>query len=292
MITFAQLQADPNNMELANAYVAQQGNMLNAQGGTGSSIGSPNLTLGQQYMAQNADVMNDAIARANAEGLTGGDAYSNRLDEIALEHFNNFGRAEGRTGYGYSAPAAGSFNPSPNDTPSFGSPPSPNETPTFFPLPHPNDIPSVGAGDRSRTNTPGANINPGNGQPFTPAPGQTGLGSMPGGNGQSQQSTFDNSGYQTALNNFGGLLSNYGDFFGGLLSGAQNAQANTQPQGQNFTGFYGPQQAASGFGGGFNNFGNFGGALSGGFSNASTWGGGGGNATSGGNTAHRQLWTT
>ena len=40
--------------------------------------------MGQQYLAQNADVMNDAIARANAEGLTGGDAFSNRLDEIAL----------------------------------------------------------------------------------------------------------------------------------------------------------------------------------------------------------------
>ena len=32
-----------------------------------------------------------------------------------------------------------------------------------------------------------------------------------------------NQSYETALNNFGGLLSNYGDFFGGLLSGAQNA---------------------------------------------------------------------
>lgn len=248
MITFAQLQADPSNMALANAYAAQQGNMLNAQGGTGSAIGNANLTLGQQYMSGNADVQQDAIQRANAEGLTGGDAFSNRLDEIALEHFNNFGRNEGRTGYGYSAPAPGTFNPSPNDTPSFGAPPPP-----------------------------------------PPPPGDTMYGPPPGDTTQPGQPSFDNSGYQTALNNFGGLLSNYGDFFGGLLSGAQNGQdAQPMTQGQNFTGFYGPQQAATGFGGGF---GNLAGALSGGFSNASTWGGGGG-SSSGGNTGHRQLWTT
>lgn len=267
------------DMNLFQQFANQQQAALTPQGGTGPSMGNANLTLGQQYMAANPDVQQDAISRAQAEGLTGGNAYSNRLDEIALEHFNNFGRAEGRTGYGYSAPSAGSFNPSPND-------------PNFLSI-NPGGIPSSppgNTGDRGRTNTPGTNINPGNGQPFTPAPGQTGLGSMPGGNNQSQQPGFDNSGYQTALNNFGGLLSNYGDFFGGLLSGAQNAQANMPAQGQNYTGFYGPQQAATGFGGGFNNYGNFGGALSGGFSNASTWGGG--NATSGGNTAHRQLWTT
>lgn len=246
MITFAQLQADPNNMELANAYVAQQGNMLNAQGGTGSAIGNANLTLGQQYMAGNPDVQQDAIRRAQAEGLTGGDAYSNRLDEIALEHFNNFGRAEGRTGYGYSPPSPGSFSPSPNDTPSFSSPP------------------------------------PGNTM-YGPPPGNTGGNTMPG-TMQPGQPSFDNSGYETALNNFGGLLSNYGDFFGGLLSGAQNAQTNMPPQGQNYSGFYGPGQAPS-----FSSFNPYP-SFSGGFSNGSTWGGG--NATSGGNTGHRQLWTT
>lgn len=240
------------DMDLFRQFADQQQAALTPQGGTGPSMGNANLTLGQQYMAGNPDVQQDAIRRANAEGLTGGDAFSNRLDEIALEHYNNFGRAEGRTGYGYSAPSSGSF------------------------LPSPNDIPSFGAGDRGRTNTPGANINPGTGQPFTPAPGQTGLGFMPGGG-------FDNFGYQTALNNFGGLLSNYGDFFGGLLSGAQNAQTNMQPQGQNYTGFYGPGQAPS-----FSSFNPYP-SFSGGFSNGSTWGGG--NATSGGNTGHRQLWT-
>ena len=102
---------------------------------------------------------------------------------------------------------------------------------------------------------------------------------------QPGQPSFDNSGYETALNNFGGLLSNYGDFFGGLLSGAQNAQTNMPPQGQNYSGFYGPGQAPS-----FSSFNPYP-SFSGGFSNASTWGGGG-NATSGGNTGHRQLWTS
>lgn len=256
MITFAQLQADPNNMELANAYVAQQGNMLNAQGGTGSSIGSPNLTLGQQYMAGNADVMNDAIARANAEGLTGGDAYSNRLDEIALEHFNNFGRAEGRTGYGYSAPAEGSFNPSPNDTPFFGAPPPP-----------------------------------------PPPPGGNTSGGMPGGNTVSgpppgSASTFDNSAYQTALGNFGGLLNSYGDFFGGLLSGAQNA-GTMQPQ-TPANGFYAPGQMPNYFG--FNAGQNFTGTMGGGYGGSGGWNAGpsgiGGLAGGAANTGHRQLWTT
>ena len=225
------------DMDLFQQFANQQQAMFTPQGGTGSSIGNPNLTLGQQYMAGNQDVQQDAIRRANAEGLTGGDAYSNRLDEIALEHFNNFGRAEGRTGYGYSAPSAGSFNPSPNDTPMFG-----------------------------------------------PPPGNMVSGPPPGNTMQPGQPAFDNSGYQTALNNFGGLLSNYGDFFGGLLSGAQNAQTNMPPQGQNYSGFYGPGQAPS-----FSSFNPYP-SFSGGFSNGSTWGGG--NATSGGNTGHRQLWTT
>jgi len=226
------------DMDLFRQFANQQQAALTPQGGTGPSMGNANLTLGQQYMAGNADVQQDAIRRAQAEGLTGGDAFSNRLDEIALEHYNNFGRAEGRTGYGYSPPSAGSFSPSPNDTPMFG-----------------------------------------------PPPGNMVSGPPPGNTMQPGQPAFDNSGYQTALNNFGGLLSNYGDFFGGLLSGAQNAQTNMPPQGQNYSGFYGPGQAPS-FSG-FNPYPSF----SGGFSNASTWGGGG-NATSGGNTGHRQLWTT
>lgn len=258
MITFAQLQADPSNMELANAYASQQGNILNSQGGTGPSQGSSNLTQGQQYLAGNADVFNNAVSRANDEGLFGGDAFSTRLDEIAREHFNSFGVADGRAGFGYTPPATGTFAPSPNETPSFSPPPGGN------------------AGNPSTDNTLQSGL-PGYAQPT---------------NEQSQQSTFDNSNYQTALNNFGGLLNNYGDFFGGLLSGAQNGQdAQPMNQGQNFTGFYGPQQAATGFGGGFNNFGNLASSLSGGFSNGSTWGGGGG-SSSGGNTGHRQLWTT
>jgi len=215
-------------------YMAQQ-NVNNAN--VGMAPGNPSLTQGQQYMAMYPDVQQDAIGRANAEGLFSGDAFSNRLDEIAQEHFNAFGVADGRTGFGYTPPSAGSFNPSPNDTPMFGPPPG---------------------------NT-GGNTMPGTMQPGQPA--------------------FDNSGYETALNNFGGLLSNYGDFFGGLLSGAQNAQTNMQPQGQNYSGFYAPGQAPSFTG--FSPYPSF----SGGFSNGSTWGGGG-NATSGGNTGHRQLWTT
>ncbi len=236
MITSAQAYAagpdgvvDTSEGSPFRQYMAQQ-DIYKANVGPGSAIAN-SLSGGQNYLANNVDVFTNAQERAQSEGLSG-NAYANRLDEIAREHYDLYGRAEGRAGFG---------NPAP---------PLMDGAPSTFPG--------------------GGNSMPGTMQPGQPA--------------------FDNSGYETALNNFGGLLSNYGDFFGGLLSGAQNAQ-ETQPmnQGQNYTGFYGPQQASNGFGGGFNNFGNFGG-LSGGFSNGSTWGGG--NATSGGNTGHRQLWTT
>lgn len=247
MITFAQLQADPNNMELANAYVAQQGNMLNAQGGTGSAIGNPTLTQGQQYLARYPDVLKDAIGRANAEGLFSGDAYSNRLDEVAQEHFNIFGVADGRTGFGYTPPEPGTFTPSPNDTPMFGPPPG---------------------------NTVSG-----------PPPGNTVSGPPPG-----NTSTFDNSAYQTALGNFGGLLNSYGDFFGGLLSGAQNA-GTTQPA-TPANGFYAPGQMPNYFG--FNAGQNFTGTMGGGYGGSGGWNAGpsgGGGFGGAANTGHRQLWT-
>lgn len=236
-------------------YMAQQ-DIYKANVGPGSAIAN-SLSGGQNYLANNVDVFTNAQERAQSEGLSG-NAYANRLDEIAREHYDLYGRAEGRAGFG-NAPA---------------------------PLM-----------DGAASTFPGTNINPGNGQPFTPAPGQIGLGSS---NGQSQQSTFDNSGYQTALNNFGGLLNNYGDFFGGLLSGAQNGQdqsnmnpysaypnANyvnpwnaTAPMGVNSV--FGANNSMSGLG-------NLaGGVASGGWNSGSSWNGGGGAA----NTGHNMLWTT
>lgn len=192
---------------------------LNAE--VGQSAGNPQLTLGQQYMAGNADVMNHAIATAQAEGLTGGDAYSNRLDEIALEHFNTFGRNEGRTGYGYSAPASGTFNPSPNDTPSFAPP-----------------LSSVGGGNQTM-----------------PPPANT----MQPSNQMGYDFNGVNSQFQNALGNFGGLLDSFGSLTGGLLSGLQNNQtanaAYNPYQGYpnanygvpNFQGYGGPNNMSSGW---------------------------------------------
>jgi len=191
MITFAQLQADPSNMELANAYAVQQGNITNAQGGTGPSQGSPNLTQGQQYLAGNADVFNNAVSRANDEGLFGGDAFSTRLDEIAREHFNAFGVADGRAGFGYTPPATGTFAPSPNETPSFSAPPGGN------------------AGNPSTDNTLQSGL-PGYAQPIF------------------DTSQYDTA-FQNTLGNFNGLLDDYNSFFGDMLTNATNAQ-NQQPQ--------------------------------------------------------------
>ena len=211
------------------------------------------LSAGQNYLAANPDVLANAQQRAQAEGLSSGDAYSNRLNEIAQEHYNAYGQNEGRAGFG---------NPA-----------------------------------RERTNTTGTNINPGTEyrtQPFPPS-GQTGLGSMPGGNNQSQQPNFDNSAYQNALSNFGGLLDNYGSFFGGLLSGAQNNQANMSPYSAYPNANYvnpwnstAPVGANSVFGSG-NRIGNMAGSMaSGGWNSGSSWSGGGGAA----NTGHNMLWTT
>lgn len=257
------------DMNLFQQFANQQQAMFTPQGGTGSSIGSPNLTLGQQYMAGNPDVQQDAIRRANAEGLTGGDAFSNRLDEIALEHYNNFGRAEGRTGYGYSAPAAGTFNPSPNDTPSFAPP-----------------LSSVGSGPR--TNDPNFN----NADSFGNLPPNSLTGSPIGSmNGQSQQPTYDfsgvNSQFQSALGNFGGLLDSFGSLTGGLLSGLQNNQTANAA--------YNPYQGYPNANYGAPNFQGYGGPnnMSSGWNAGSSWAGGnaGGSAGGAANTGHNMLWT-
>ncbi len=219
------------------------------------------LTLGQQYLSQNADVMQDAYNRVSAEGIAPGPDFQNRMEEIALEHFNAYGRPEGRSGFGYTPPDPGSFAPSPTDgmpfTPGPGSgsmPVAPGDGP-YFPQP----TQPIGSGFQGNANQ---NIT-GTGMPNMQAINQS---------------------YETALNNFGGLLSNYGDFFGGLLSGAQNAQPNNM--GQNYTGFYGPGQTPMAGG-----FGSFPAYNFGGFNAGGSWGGSTGGATSGGNTGHRQLWT-
>ena len=228
------------DMDLFQQYANQQAGILNAQGGTGATAGNPNLTMGQQYLAANPDVFQDATARAQAEGIGPGQAFQNRVDQIAREHFDLYGMNEGRSGFGYTFPSSGTFAPSP-----FDGPPASMQNNSGFQ----------------------GNAN----QNFT----GTGMPNM--------QSV--NQSYETALNNFGGLLSNYGDFFGGLLSGAQNATSGNM--GQNYTGFYAPGQTPVAGG-----FGSFPAYNFGGFNAGGSWGGSSaGGATSGGNTGHRQLWT-
>tara|TARA_Y100001960_G_scaffold330017_1_gene422899 strand:- start:300 stop:929 length:630 start_codon:yes stop_codon:yes gene_type:complete len=202
------------------------------------------LTLGQQYLSQNADVFNDAAARVKAEGIAPGPDFQNRIEEIAFEHFNAYGRPEGRSGFGYTAPAPGTFAPSPTD----GMP--------FSPGPGSGSVPGSGFQGNANQNFTG-----------TGAPNMQSV----------------NQSYETALNNFGGLLSNYGDFFGGLLSGAQNGMSGNM--GQNYTGFYAPGQAPVAGG-----FGSFPAYNFGGFNAGGSWGGSSA-PSSGGNTGHRQLWT-
>ena len=232
MISWSDVEANP---ALALDYANQQAGILNAQGGTGGTAGNPTLTMGQQYLANNPDVFEDATARAQAEGIAPGQAFQNRVDQIAREHFDAFGMNEGRSGFGYTFPASGTFAPSVHDG-----------APAALPTGAPNNW----------------------GQNFT-------------GTGAPNMQSVNQS-YETALNNFGGLLSNYGDFFGGLLSGAQNATSGNM--GQNYTGFYAPGQAPVAGG-----FGSFPAYNFGGFNAGGSWGGS--SAPSGGNTGHRQLWT-
>ena len=229
------------DMDLFQQYANQQAGILNAQGGTGATAGNPNLTMGQQYLAANPDVFQDATARAQAEGIAPGQAFQNRVDQIAREHFDLYGMNEGRSGFGYTFPNAGTFAPSP-----FDGPPASIQN-------------NSGFQGNANQNFTGTNTNTPNMQAV-------------------------NQSYETALNNFGGLLSNYGDFFGGLLSGAQNAQSGNM--GQNYSGFYAPGQTPVAGG-----FGSFPAYNFGGFNAGGSWGGSTGGATSGGNTGHRQLWT-
>lgn len=80
------------------------------------------LSAGQNYLAANPDVLANAQQRAQAEGLSSGDAYSNRLNEIAQEHYNAFGQNEGRAGFG-------NISINPGGIPS--SPPNQNGLPGF-----------------------------------------------------------------------------------------------------------------------------------------------------------------
>ena len=235
MISWSEVQADPS---LANAYVTQQAGILNEQGGTGGTAGNPTLTMGQQYLANNPDVFEDATARARAEGIAPGQAFQNRVDQIAREHFDLYGMNEGRSGFGYTFPTSGTFAPSVHD----GAPASTQNNSGF-----------QGNANQNFTGT---------GAPNMQAVNQS---------------------YETALNNFGGLLSNYGDFFGGLLSGAQNGMSGNM--GQNYTGFYSPGQTPASGG-----FGSFPAYNFGGFNAGGSWGGSSA-PSSGGNTGHRQLWT-
>ena len=168
----------------------QQGANASNSLGAGSSVGNSMLTQGQQYMAGNADVQQDAISRANSEGLFTGDAFSNRLDEIALQHFNLFGVADGRTGFGYTPPAAGSF--------------SPNQGSTLSNF----DASSSGG----NANSP-----------------QTAAGGLPGFAQPLFDTSQYDSAFQSAVGNFNGLLDNYNSFFGDMLTNATNTQ-NQQPQ--------------------------------------------------------------
>lgn len=231
MITFDQVQADPS---LANAYVTQQAGILNEQGGTGGTAGNPNLTMGQQYLAANPDVFENATARAQAEGIAPGQAFQNRVDQIAREHFDAFGMNEGRSGFGYTFPSAGTFAPSAFDGP-----------------------------------------------PATSGPSSSG-GSLSGlGAGMTQMPTFDTSAYESALNNFGGLLNNFNSFFGGIMSGAQSPMSNFSPYaGYPNANYVSPFFNASPY---------FGAGGFGGFNSGSPFAS---PARGSANTGHNMLWTT
>ena len=52
----------------------------------------------QTYLANNPDVLNDATARARAAGIPTGVQMENFVNQVAQEHFNLFGKDEGRQG--------------------------------------------------------------------------------------------------------------------------------------------------------------------------------------------------
>ena len=252
MISWSDVQANP---ALAMDYVNQQAGILNEQGGTGPSAGSPNLTMGQQYLAANPDVFQDATARATAEGIAPGQAFQTRVDEIAREHFDLFGRQEGRSGFGYTAPEPGTFAPSPTDGMPF---------------------------------TPG----PGSSSGSMPGGNNQG-GTMPGFQ-QPTPFDFDqyNNAFSTALGNFNGLLDSYNSFFGDMLNNANNP-SNMQPQyGGGFLPFATTlMPLGGGYQTSYNPFNTTVRPFSGGWNAGSSWGGGSSPQGQAANSAHQQWFT-
>ena len=51
-----------------------------------------------QYLINNPDVMMHAKNIVNARGIAPGRDYQQAMERTAIEHFNAFGRAEGRSG--------------------------------------------------------------------------------------------------------------------------------------------------------------------------------------------------
>lgn len=236
------------------AYSQQQAGPSGFNASVGTTAGNPNLSLAQQYLGRYGDVQQDATQRVLAEGIAPGPEFQKRMEEIALEHFNAFGVADGRTGFGYTPPEPGTFTPGPNDDVMFG----------------PNPV-----------NTGG---NSGGGMPGGGAPGFA----------QPTPFDFDqyNTAFESALGNFNGLLDSYNSFFGDMLDNAQDP-SNMQPQyGGGFLPFATTlMPPGGGYQTSYNPFNTTMSSFGGGWNSGSSWGGGSQAPGQAANTSHQQWFT-
>jgi hypothetical protein len=157
-----------------------------------------------QYMAANPDVLGHATRTAAAEGIAPGADFGARTQQIAAQHFMDFGAEEGRNGFGLPLSTVG--QPPPVTT-------MPINTAPFNPMP-----PSGGSTTPSISTMPGATMS------FSaPLPGQ-----LPG-----YSFTANPNQYANNLGTFGGLLDDTSPFYAGQVP-VTPPPFTPQPSGYNF----------------------------------------------------------
>ncbi len=78
----------------ASTFTDEQAQLLDP-----TALGSNNVFTGFNYLSRNQDVLGHANRVADAEGIAPGQARTDRMNEIAKDHFVDFGREEGRSWY-------------------------------------------------------------------------------------------------------------------------------------------------------------------------------------------------
>ena len=70
--------------------------VLTTQSEAGSNLISVENSAGLKYLVNNPDVMVHAQKAVRARGIAPGRDFQRAMEQVAVDHYNNFGRIEGR----------------------------------------------------------------------------------------------------------------------------------------------------------------------------------------------------